>query len=347
LDPEHPGYTSQGNLQFGQAIYQVYEKADKLLGHFLECMPDPKAVFIMSDHGFGPAKKVVFLDKWLMDQGYLVKTKESSLGKNTILKPLYMSLRKMLPQAAKDYLKTIWPGLRNRVESKLILGQIDWSRTRAFTFGVESTPVFLNTTERFPNGLLSNTSAEYDLLRQELAEGIKGIKDPDSNTCIAQEVLFKEDIYSGPYLEDAPDLLVIWKDYEYVSRRHYGEENQEVVSKRLKSGVMGQLMHLELTGCHRPEGVFMAKGPMIRSGQTIGPLHLTDVLPTLLYYLGIPLPDDLDGKPALEIFETDFVTEHAANTESGETSCQAKESAYTQEEEDLIAERLKSLGYLE
>ncbi|MEE9230397.1 MAG: alkaline phosphatase family protein [Acidobacteriota bacterium] len=57
-----------------------------------------------------------------------------------------------------------------------------------------------------------------------------------------------------------------------------------------------------LSGTHHrgPSGILFMYGPGVQAGSTLNRARLTDVLPTLLYLLGLPVARDLDGEPMTE-----------------------------------------------
>ena len=69
-----------------------------------------------------------------------------------------------------------------------------------------------------------------------------------------------------------------------------------------------------LSGCHRPGGIFVAKGPGIKSGIRLKkPLMDWDIAPTVLYLMGLPAARDMDGKIAEEMFKEDYLAAHPAS----------------------------------
>jgi len=56
---------------------------------------------------------------------------------------------------------------------------------------------------------------------------------------------------------------------------------------------------------HRPDGIFLAAGPGIRRGETVGKMGVTDVAPTLLHYLGFPVGEDMDGEVRRDLLTDD------------------------------------------
>ncbi len=54
---------------------------------------------------------------------------------------------------------------------------------------------------------------------------------------------------------------------------------------------------------HREFGIFVAKGPGIRRDERVYGASLIDIGPTVLHAFGLPVGDDMDGRPLVEIYE--------------------------------------------
>lgn len=74
--------------------------------------------------------------------------------------------------------------------------------TRAFV--LDPSRIYINMKGRFPKGDV-NPGVEYDKLRAELSENLL-------KTGVIKSVFRKEDIYSGPFLDMAPDLVLLPED---------------------------------------------------------------------------------------------------------------------------------------
>lgn len=356
MDPTHPNYIPSEKEKYGNAIFQVYEKADHYIKEYLESIKGEKTIIIMSDHGMGPYYKIVYIDRWLERHGLLsYKASDSSLRSYVSLlfldfsKAIYFQLRKRLPRNVKDWLKSKLPEVRNKLDSHLIMADIDWMNTKAFSMGVETTLIYINLKGRFPLGVVE-PGEEYEELRDYIISKLKKLKDPDTGEAIVGDVYKKEQVYHGDCLEKAPDLIVIWRNYEYITRRQYGshQKNGEIISSELKAGEVGELMSLEQTASHRQEGIAVFSGKHIKKGVKLKGAEIIDIAPTILYMMGIPIPEDLDGKVLLDIFEKVFVDAYPITylKHPEEDRSQDGVSTYTEEEERLLRKRLEDLGYL-
>ena len=98
-----------------------------------------------------------------------------------------------------------------------------------------------------------------------------------------------------------------------------------------------------------PIKLFAMSGPGIEAGQSIE-AHIADVLPTLLYALNLPIPDDIDGQVLENIFTQTWRETHPIEIQDHgaiEMLLSQSEANYSAAEQALLHERLKSLGYVE
>jgi predicted AlkP superfamily phosphohydrolase/phosphomutase len=177
---------------------------------------------------------------------------------------------------------------------------------------------------------------EYESHRQELADKLLQVKDSSGET-IVKNVLNREDVYAGNHMDLAPDLTVVLRDNGFISV--------------LKSDVIHK-KRPEILGTHHPEGIFIASGNGIRKETSIDNLSILDVASTVLYSLGIPIPEDMEGNVMTDIFTPDFLKTHP--TEVGVPTVkpekfisESPDSNQTAKDQEKILERLKSLGYVE
>lgn len=78
------------------------------------------------------------------------------------------------------------------------------SDTKAFV--IEPSRLFINLKGKFPKGNVEKN--DYEKLRDDISAQLSELKDADGNLMI-NRVYKKEEVYSGPYLNKAADLLII------------------------------------------------------------------------------------------------------------------------------------------
>ena len=103
-----------------------------------------------------------------------------------------------------------------------------------------------------------------------------------------------------------------------------------------------------ISGDHRVHGILFARGPSIRRGARVEDANLVDIAPSVLHAMREPVPRDMDGRVLREIFEESFFRDHEVQvSEAGGDGSSGQGEAYSENDEEIIAERLRGLGYLE
>jgi hypothetical protein len=100
-----------------------------------------------------------------------------------------------------------------------------------------------------------------------------------------------------------------------------------------------------LTGGHRIQGTFIARGPDIRNLGATDDLSVYDVTPLIVHLLGLPQKKNAHGKVPLHIIDEDFAgTSERAPIQSIERDAREGQADSLYDEE--IKEELRSLGYI-
>src|SRR4029078_10515843 len=113
---------------------------------------------------------------------------------------------------------------------------------------------------------------------------------------------------------EAPDLTVSWWDgVTFLTKPSFGEGDVDVVEyvggRELEAGEWG--------GAHALDGIVAFRGGPFRKGHVLEKADIVDVVPTLLYLLGLPVPDDMDGGLLLAAFEPEHARTHAVGKGQG------------------------------
>jgi predicted AlkP superfamily phosphohydrolase/phosphomutase len=164
----------------------------------------------------------------------------------------------------------------------LSFDDVDWDRTKAFSRG------FLGQIH------ITGKGDEYFKVRQQVIDALLEIRDQKTGEKIVTKIVKKEEAYSGKFIDDAPDLVVIMQDFRYNPYPFFASSNSFLTP------------HIEGTsGTHKQYGIFCAAGSNIKPNQELQGLRIIDVCPTILHILGIQVPEDMDGRVIKELFRED------------------------------------------
>jgi predicted AlkP superfamily phosphohydrolase/phosphomutase len=317
------------------AVEATYRALDEGIGRTLARLAGPETrVFMLSDHGFGPRHTLIHVNQWLADQG-LLRYAGGKADVRKRLKPYMARLKRLIPRSLL---------LRGR-QTFAVSRIIDWEHTQAYSGVSSEYAIYVNRQGREPHGIVPDGPA-YESLRQRIKDGLRQLRDPRTDRAVVRAVYNREEVYQGPFacpgqsrIEQAPDIL-----YEL-------EPGYEPSSEVPQGGVFRDVRD-EGEGMHQPDGIFLAWGPGIATGRLPARPILADLAPTILYALGLPVPAGLDGRVLAEIFLPAYTNAHPVTMDDGgdELSAMASpgvsQQVYSAEEEALILEKLKDLGYL-
>ncbi len=99
---------------------------------------------------------------------------------------------------------------------------------------------------------------------------------------------------------------------------------------------------------HRRYGILIASGPAFREGARLSDASILDIAPTVLAVFGLPVGEDMQGRPVVDLFKPGFLRAHPVRYRpSWETRRSAPVLEASDPEGDkALKEKLLSLGYL-
>lgn len=204
---------------------------------------------------------------------------------------------------------------------------IVWPETLAYGLGTGQ--IWINLRGREPQGIV-NAGREYQEVCDALVNELRNNWfDPQTKEVIVEQVLKKEDVYTGEYLFKAPDLIVQYRSGYAASPNSFS------------LGFDGESM-LKLEGEVNKKAPFarlIGSGPNLVSGLKES-ASLIDVAPSVMYLLGQPISLRVDGKVISSMFTESY--RHL----TPEKRVEEDEELLSDEEEGLIVDRLRDLGYL-
>ncbi len=332
VDQRTPVYNSEEAHRWGDVVNKFYRKMDDTLGEMLGSISADDTIFVLSDHGgaITPPRQVN-LNVWLAQNGLLTPKRESQ----TLKQQLYALNQKLLPGKVRSYLRRRAPkGMqRNLRQMWRGLQEIDFGKTQAYHFPMKNPPlagIVLNVRGRQPTGTVSPEA--YEALRDRIMRDLMGLQDPRTGEKIVTAVYKREDLYHGPYVDRAPDIVVWFHDMYKEGPLADGPLVHDVPFDEL----------VQVPGAHDERGIFLAKGPGIPAGKVLEGAHLIDVPPTVLHAMELPVPSDMDGHVLTELFDEE---REVAFVDLG-LNRKSAESFLSEDEEQQIKDKLKGWGYL-
>ncbi len=133
-------------------------------------------------------------------------------------------------------------------------------------------------------------------------QGMRDLVNPADGLPVVDRVYLKEELYTGSFLDEAPDLLAVMRGFTYMTRKGY-----EFAAQR---GELFREPYTKETGSHRLEGILIAAGPDITRSVALATYDIQDLTPTVLYLQQCPIPDSMDGKIIAEMLTAEFLREN-------------------------------------
>ena len=169
-------------------------------------------------------------------------------------------------------------------------------RTHAFSDElIYFTAVHLNQRGREPRGAFA--AHERDRVRARVVDALERLRDPFSKRPIVARVHAREDLFSGPFVARAPDLLLelrLDRGYSYNLMPSASATDARVVTRLEPAAYLGKKGR-SLPGSHRPRGLYVAAGPrVIASGQR--ELSIADASVVVLARLDCAAPPGARGR---------------------------------------------------
>jgi predicted AlkP superfamily phosphohydrolase/phosphomutase len=331
-DECHPLHDPGEGHRFGGALLAHYRELDDAVSAIVETLPGDTLIFLVSDHGFNGCARRFHVNRWLAEQDLLAPA-EGGPGAASLL--LRAGSSGWLRHVKRALFPARWDSLGLRCAA--FARSVDWPRTRAF-FGADG-GVRINLRGREPQGLVP--PGEYDAFRDGLRRELLAVRDPETGRPVFSAVFTREELYSGPALETAPDLVA-------EPRRDGADAGLNVVldGSLEPHGIPAFGLSLPHTGNHAPEGILVAWGEGVAEGRRVEGASIIDLAPTILAALGVAAPPHVDGRVLAGLFAPDGLARPRPVEIAGPGLIGRPAPSFGRDDEALVEERLANLGYL-
>ncbi len=230
---------------FETTLLEYYKHLDQQLGELASLAGDDAAVMVVSDHGAKRMEGSFNVNDWLRSQGFL-----------TLKQP---------PEGVTDFSTDL----------------VNWSQTTAWAWGGYYSRIFLNVAGREPQGIV--TPNEYESVRDDLIRRLEQITD-DRGQIMNTKALRPQELFEGPYVDEAPDLLVYFDDLYWRAGQHLGNDSLYGFDTEIGPD----------DAVHDYDGIFVLSLPGEQMGDKVR-LQLMDVAPTVLKLLNVEIPANFEG----------------------------------------------------
>lgn len=317
---------------------RFYRSLDDHLGQICNRIDSDTTLFIISDHGFGPWYRKMYMNKWLHDQGFL----KIDWGKLYLYKA-FRSQGQLLYKILKlisnvDLRRKFWRkamGADRAIAPRTLYNCIDWTKTKAYFASNTEQGIYINVAGREPRGIVQE-GKEYEETRDSIIERLRQVRDPQTGEKLHSHIFKREEVYTGPHVNEAPDILFILRDGEYLGVSELRNRTFDSEPQRLGRGI------------HRIDGICAVSGEAIKKGAEFC-ARIVDLFPTILYQMGLPIPEDVDGAVMKAIFNDSFLGSHPISyAEALEPVEQpGREQVFSEEQSRKLKDRLRGLGYID
>ncbi len=251
IDKTHPSYDPLLDQKFGRTIENIYIEMDKLLDKAMKKVDKDTVLIVMSDHGFSPFRRSFHLNTWLKEAGYH---------------------------------KLINPWRQGRED---LFMNTDWSRTKAYALGLNG--LYINQKGRETEGIIS-PGAEKEALIREIVHKLENFRDPKTDERPVLKAFIAKEVYQGPYVDQAPDIIVGFNHgYRISWASPLGRIPREIIEDNT----------IKWSGdhCMAPEiipGILLINRKIMAESPA-----LYDLTPSILQIFGIDKPKDMIGTSIL------------------------------------------------
>jgi len=245
--PDHPCRPLPDEMRHATVIDEMYERMDALVGRVRQAIDGKTVLLVLSDHGFCNFECGVHLNAWLRDEGYLVLNSGAADG---------------------EY-----------------FAGVDWSKTRAYAFGLVG--IYVNQMGREARGIV-NAGGDAAALCAEIARKLEQLSDPERGGRRAiRKVYYAPNVYAGPYLENGPDLVVGYEPgYRASWETAVGRSDGPVLSDNVRRWSGDHCVDPSVV-----PGVLFSNWKV-----TDATCAISDLAPTILDLFGVSPPSYMDGK---------------------------------------------------
>jgi len=265
-EPDHILHRCYEEVWSGEGkVLRIFEVFDQTIRKATEIAD---LTVIVSDHGFSDYRYVININSFLNELGLIKETWKKTIKDLIDFEIDDTTKRVALPRsiykiASVRPIKTVAKKIFRFITKKDLKAQlpfVDLENSKAFMGSSTSSGIYVKDTRLI------------DSIIKELKR-LKGVKN----------AWRREEIYCGPFLNKMPEIFFI---PDFDNGYFYG-------TSMLHPKIITTKINYQN---HHPDGIIVLSGRGVNPSD-LGTVKTFDVIPTILRYMGLPLPVDTDGTP--------------------------------------------------
>jgi predicted AlkP superfamily phosphohydrolase/phosphomutase len=292
-DRDHPRHAAVPQ-ELRSALRDVYGAVDRAIGRLVQAAGPNTQMVIFSGHGMRPQYHgrdllPTLLRWWGMQGPDDVAPDFAREHTQVIRRPRLDTLREAIPVRWQYVVKRRLPkSIERRLISRFIGGPSEWLRARAYSMPNNdlNPAIRINVIGRDALGVVP-AGRPFVELRDFLLARLQDVVNPDTGRPAFEHVTAIQGDFEGIYRDRLPDITALWSPERPIHRLYspgYGT-------------VVGSHRDLR-TGGHSADGLLAMSQPCGFEPQLDGAAG-TDVAPTVLSLLDVPVPPHMMGRPLL------------------------------------------------
>ncbi len=247
MDPTHPLYKADASAELKDAVRYFYRKMDSALRLALTKVDENSLFLVLSDHGFLPFRREFHLSTWLVENGYTVLREQ------------------------------------NRKDEGDFFNYVDWEKSKAYALGING--IYLNLNGRETHGSLDPNQASA--VKAEILAKLPQVVDPLNGNQVIHAAYDSLQIYSGPFVPLAPDILVGYAPgYRISDEAVLGKFPKDIVGDRTDPWAADHCIDANFV-----PGVLLSNKQWSATQPAIW-----DMAPTILEAFGLSAPQEMEGR---------------------------------------------------
>jgi len=181
-----------------------------------------------------------------------------------------------------------------------------------------------------------NAEEKYLSIRNRLIEGLKSLKDPVRGDAIIDSIYLKQEIYTGPYVSSAPDVMCFEKP-GYLLFSLPNTPDLRLIDS-------GPQPDKAFSGFHRRRGTLAMMGKYVKPGANED-ARIVDVAAMIYSYLGVPAPGELDGKVPAALFKDEAAGE--MRLVKSDDPGYKRPTVLANQDSEKMEKQLRAVGYIQ